>query len=198
MSHGPHAQGSAADPNLTPLLDLVLQLLMFFMICADFKRADRQNPTVNLPVSQSAVPRSSSAKEVINVNLRAYRDQDYERTLDPGDWNDVKRFFRESEVKRARENGQQVPSLVVPARHARKPMTMDVFADWLRDVVRTKDARDAELAQKDKKYKPTELVVNIRAEDAIQYEHVFKLRELCQQSGVKTVTISVKTKNRGG
>src|SRR5262245_8982516 len=198
MSHGPAAQGSSAEPNLTPLLDVVLQLLMFFVLCADFKRADRKNPTVNLPVSQSAVPRSASAKEVINVNLRAYRDQDYERTLDPGDWNDVKRFFRESEVKRARENGQQIPSLVVPAEHARKPMTMDVFAAWLRRKVETKQTSDAKLAQEDKRFRPAELVINIRAEDGIQYEHVFKVREVCQDAGVKTVTISVRTKNRGG
>ena len=36
MSHGPSAEGSNAEPNLTPLLDVVLQLLMFFMMCVNF------------------------------------------------------------------------------------------------------------------------------------------------------------------
>ena len=33
MSHG---STEKCEPNFTPLLDLVLQLVMFFMICANF------------------------------------------------------------------------------------------------------------------------------------------------------------------
>jgi biopolymer transport protein ExbD len=45
-----------ADPNLTPLLDVVLQLIMFFMITVNFA-AERMPGGINLPVAQSMVPR---------------------------------------------------------------------------------------------------------------------------------------------
>ena len=36
MSHGGSDSGVSAEPNMTPLLDLVLQLLMFFIINVNF------------------------------------------------------------------------------------------------------------------------------------------------------------------
>ncbi|MFN6050729.1 MAG: ExbD/TolR family protein, partial [Planctomycetia bacterium] len=36
MSHGGSSDGGNMEPNLTPLLDVVLQLLMFFMMCVNF------------------------------------------------------------------------------------------------------------------------------------------------------------------
>ena len=44
------------DVNLTPLLDLVLQLIMFFIITVNFVRVDQFDESVSLPVAQSAVP----------------------------------------------------------------------------------------------------------------------------------------------
>jgi biopolymer transport protein ExbD len=46
----------SADPNLTPLLDVVLQLIMFFMITVNFA-AERVPGGIHLPVAQSMVPR---------------------------------------------------------------------------------------------------------------------------------------------
>ena len=45
-----------ADPNLTPLLDLVLQLIMFFMITVNFVRTDQFDDAIKLPVATSAMP----------------------------------------------------------------------------------------------------------------------------------------------
>jgi biopolymer transport protein ExbD len=44
-----------AEPNLVPLLDLVLQLVMFFMACTNFAR-ENISETVKLPLAQSARP----------------------------------------------------------------------------------------------------------------------------------------------
>ena len=53
MSHG--AGESGADPDLTPMLDLVMQLLMYFIMVANF--IDQENTAdVYLPVAQSAKP----------------------------------------------------------------------------------------------------------------------------------------------
>jgi biopolymer transport protein ExbD len=59
-----------AEPNLTPLLDLVLQLLMFFMICANFVRA-QANENIQLPVMQSARPLEDTGADVLYLNLSA-------------------------------------------------------------------------------------------------------------------------------
>jgi len=61
--------GGGADPNLTPLLDLVLQLIMFFMITVNFIRVDQFDDSVRLPVAQNATPLDNTAEEFIFLNL---------------------------------------------------------------------------------------------------------------------------------
>src|SRR5579859_3365161 len=56
------------DPNLTPLLDMVLQLIMFFMICVSFvgRESDFE---LRLPVMQHACPPDPvSDRLVLNVD----------------------------------------------------------------------------------------------------------------------------------
>jgi biopolymer transport protein ExbD len=60
-----------ADPNLTPLLDLVLQLIMFFMITVNFVRVDQFDDSIKLPVATSAVAIDSKAEDWIFLNLSA-------------------------------------------------------------------------------------------------------------------------------
>jgi len=55
--------------NLTPLLDLVLQLIMFFMITVNFVRIDQINEDIALPVAQSAVPLDQTAEDYVFLNL---------------------------------------------------------------------------------------------------------------------------------
>src|SRR5260221_260803 len=54
MSHG-GSDASEAEADLTPLLDLVLQLLMFFIINVNFV-TEQVNPDIKLPTSESARP----------------------------------------------------------------------------------------------------------------------------------------------
>lgn len=57
------------DVNLTPLLDLVLQLIMFFMITVNFVRVDQFDEGINLPLSSQAVPMDNSAEDWIFLNM---------------------------------------------------------------------------------------------------------------------------------
>ncbi len=57
------------DVNLTPLLDLVLQLIMFFMITVNFVAADQFDESVSLPVAQSAVPLEATAEKWVFLNV---------------------------------------------------------------------------------------------------------------------------------
>ncbi|MEI7684288.1 MAG: biopolymer transporter ExbD [Planctomycetota bacterium] len=61
--------GEGCDVNLTPLLDLVLQLIMFFMITVNFVRVDQFDDAIHLPVSTNATPLDNTADEYIFLNL---------------------------------------------------------------------------------------------------------------------------------
>jgi biopolymer transport protein ExbD len=70
MSHGAGSDDSV-EPDLTAMLDLVMQLLMYFIMCANF--IDQENTAeVLLPVAQMAKPISRDDSDVLFVNV----DQD--------------------------------------------------------------------------------------------------------------------------
>jgi len=61
-----------AEPNLTPLLDVVFQLITFFMLCINFSQ-DNYDQRVHLPVAGSARPvedtqRVSEDRVALNVD----------------------------------------------------------------------------------------------------------------------------------
>ncbi len=61
-----------AEPNLTPLLDVVFQLITFFMLVINFS-SENYDQRVRLPVAESAVPvaeesRASEDRLVLNVD----------------------------------------------------------------------------------------------------------------------------------
>ena len=68
MSHA-HGGGESGEPNLVPLLDLVFQLIMFFMITVNFVRTDQINEAVLLPVAQAAVPMDRAADNWVFLNM---------------------------------------------------------------------------------------------------------------------------------
>ena len=57
------------DVNLTPLLDLVLQLIMFFMITVNFVRVDQFDESINLPMASQAVPLDNTAEDWVFLNM---------------------------------------------------------------------------------------------------------------------------------
>src|SRR5437879_6565429 len=64
-----NAGGDDVEINLMPLLDLVLQLIMFFIITVNFVAADQFDESVDLPVAQSAVPIEPTAEKWVFLNL---------------------------------------------------------------------------------------------------------------------------------
>jgi len=67
MSHG---STDKCEPNMTPLLDLVLQLVMFFMISANFVM-EQTSIEVRLPEAVSAKALSAEAETVIFLNINS-------------------------------------------------------------------------------------------------------------------------------
>jgi biopolymer transport protein ExbD len=65
--HSTHSEVSA-EPNLVPLLDLVLQLIMFFMMCANFVM-EENDQTIKLPISQMAKPLPEIGPDVLHLSI---------------------------------------------------------------------------------------------------------------------------------
>lgn len=65
--HGGDNEGPV-EPNLMPLLDLVLQLLMFFLIVANFV-AEQSNQDIKLPEATTAVPIDKEGNLVLPLNV---------------------------------------------------------------------------------------------------------------------------------
>jgi biopolymer transport protein ExbD len=68
MSHVPATDSIKAEPNLVPLLDLVFQLIMFFMICVNFV-SEQVNEDIKLPIAQSARPMEKGEVDVLFLNM---------------------------------------------------------------------------------------------------------------------------------
>ena len=71
MSHG-SASDETIEPNLTPLLDLVLQLLMFFMITVNFTQGVT-NTGETLPHSETVAPLDPEGNDPIILSVKPFR-----------------------------------------------------------------------------------------------------------------------------
>lgn len=63
---------ASAEPNLTPILDMVFQLITFFMLVINFKAASL-DMTVKLPVAESARPVDTKGQEdllILNIDSK--------------------------------------------------------------------------------------------------------------------------------
>ena len=68
------------EPNLTPLLDMVLQLVMFFMLCANFVM-EQVNESVKLPLAIEAKALDKTVDNYIILNVVKPMDADKKFTL---------------------------------------------------------------------------------------------------------------------
>src|SRR5947208_16778634 len=57
-----------AEPDLTAMLDVVMQLLMYFIMCANFI-AQENNADVQLPLASAARPLTKDDDDVIFLNV---------------------------------------------------------------------------------------------------------------------------------
>jgi biopolymer transport protein ExbD len=63
-----HGSDQSADPNLTAMLDMVMQLLMYFIMCVNFA-GQEYSEDVKLPDAQSARPAGKGEGEVLWLNV---------------------------------------------------------------------------------------------------------------------------------
>src|SRR6188472_1618960 len=118
----------SAEPNLTPLLDMVFQLITFFMLVINFKSASLEQ-AVQLPVVGSAMPIDTQGHDellVLNVNVEG-------KLLVYGVERDVEQYIAgeaQSSLAAARrvrpelKAGEELPAIVVIRADRRAPFTL--------------------------------------------------------------------------
>ena len=175
MSHGPTAEGSVAEPNLTPLLDVVLQLLMFFMMCVNFV-TEQVNEEVKLPGSASAQPMDKAETDVLFINLKPFVTSEFKDRLPPDVLARVNDKFRDGD-----------PCILVVGKEPMKPIDLKF---WLKQ--RYEDEK------KNSKDGQVNTAVIIRADQNTDYAQVFDLLQLCKVQGYRKLKLRAMTVSGGG
>ncbi len=115
-------------PNLTPILDMVFQLITFFMLVINFKSASL-DLNLKLPVVGSAVPVDTKGQEsllILNIdnqgNLTVYGKQ---VPIKEYIAREAKAAFTEAKLKQSDfQPGQDLPTLVVIRADRSTPFKM--------------------------------------------------------------------------
>ena len=168
MSHGGGGDG-ACEPNLTPLLDLVMQLLMFFMICGNYA-SEQSNEPVNLAFSETA-------KQLTDDSSQTPRDflfltvKPYHPDTNAGDLaNHLSEESRQAVMDKFHDGDAYV---LIVGQDAMKPD--DSLLVWLKtqhdDLL--KKAKDGQL----------HTAVVIRPDGDMDYAVVYRILKYCKDAG---------------
>lgn len=137
MSHGPGAGDVKAEPNLTPLLDVVLQLLMFFIISANFA-TQQVSEHIHLPVMQSARPLDQREMDILFLNLTKEGAVEIVGKDPMKRQNDIKTFLRTFYSDAQRSQGKKAGDVktVVVIRADQSVAYKDVYQlmHWCKEI----------------------------------------------------------------
>src|SRR4051794_39445164 len=112
MSHGGGDEDSA-EPDLTALLDLVMQMLMFFIINVNFV-SEQVSADIKLPTSSSARPIDKADPRALFLNQKMMTEE-FRNKLTP---DQVRKFRQVSSV------------VLIPGL---EPKTLSETRTWLKD-----------------------------------------------------------------
>jgi biopolymer transport protein ExbD len=76
---------SEAEPDFTPLLDVVLQLLMFFIMCVRFV-PNQGGELIKLPDAKEGHMIDASDSHTIFLNVRPYEENYFRKRFTPEEW----------------------------------------------------------------------------------------------------------------
>jgi biopolymer transport protein ExbD len=178
MSHGGGGEGSAAEPNLTPLLDVVLQLLMFFMMCVNFVN-EQVNEDITLPKSQAVKPMDKADTDVLYINLKPFALKDFQDRLPADVLARAEQRFHEGDE-----------CILIPGK---EPMRRADLKVWLKQ-----QHDDAEELAKARGGKEVNTAIVIRAHKEADYAQVFDILQECKNVGYTRLKLRALTKNTPG
>jgi biopolymer transport protein ExbD len=157
MSHG--SEENEADPNLTPLLDLVLQLLMFFIINVNFV-SEQVNPDITLPQSESARPLDRPIEGDLYLNQKS-RSQAYMSRLPESD----------------RERLRAAESIILVT--GKSPMSMLEARAWLKE----------QYERAEKKGTVKDVTIHFRPDGDLEVNELMKLMNACKVAGFQKLQV---------
>ena len=171
MAHG-HGSGETIEPNLTPLLDLVLQLLMLFMICGNY--ASESNDPVNLARSQTAkqladTERADPSGPNQDHDFLFLTVKPYLREANNGDL--AAHIAPESRDFLLAKYGDGDAYVIVPGHDAMRPG--DELLVWLQDQYK-------KLSEKNNGQVNTSVVIRPSAD--MDYAAVYRILRLCKDA----------------
>src|SRR5690242_17475258 len=178
MSHGHAGGGVSAEPNLTPLLDVVLQLLMFFMMCVNFVN-EQVNEDIKLPKSLAVKPMDKAEADYLFINVKPFAWKDFQDRLPSDVLARLQDKFREGDE-----------CVLVPGK---EPMRRNELQIWLKQQY--EDAR--QLAEQ-RGAKSVNTAVVIRAHKEADYGQVFEILQMCKNVGYRRLMLRALTKNTPG
>ena len=195
MSHG-GGGGEVVEPNLTPLLDLVMQLLMFFIICVRFV-TDQVKAEIQVPDNQEdpTVTRFiGPEKASLKAQLGDARYLEVERlyNLFKGSAKEIaiaNESFKPGEAMVVTQ-GKTDPLYLRKGGRRKNSDRINDVAGWLRDAFQElpKDAEGNKVVKK----------VRIRADRNVEYQDVHAWAEVCRQNQFKELTYGVMIPTPGG
>jgi biopolymer transport protein ExbD len=168
MSHG---GDSEAEPDLVPLLDLVLQLLMFFIINVNFV-TEQVNPDIKLPTSESARPIDKADTGALFLNQKSMKAKEFVNKLSPAD----------QERLRNQDSVVLIPGL--------EPKTLLETRSWLKDKY-----DDALKLSPDGEVKTA---IVFRPDADLELDQLFKLMNYCKAAGFKKLKVRAVVRSGGG
>jgi biopolymer transport protein ExbD len=178
MSHGTGGDSAHTEPNLTPLLDVVLQLLMFFMMCVNFV-SEQVNEEIRLPRSQAVKPMDKADTDVLFINLKPFALKDFQDRLPAEKLYRVQERFNEGDE-----------CILVPGK---EPMRRNDLKVWLKQQY-----EDAKRIAESKGAKEVNTAIVIRAHRDSDYVQVFEILQMCKSIGYTRLKLRALTKNSPG
>ncbi|MBL8824723.1 MAG: biopolymer transporter ExbD [Planctomycetia bacterium] len=182
--------------NLTPLLDLVLQLIMFFLACINFA-AEQVSGNVQLPLSSSAQEiQPKTEQEYIMINIELVRKD----RLSPAGT-----IVMTSEGKPVRDpivprtfrfrilGGEDITILDRPDQKAlglgRAMNRMKILAQDLRLRMAARDKIPVD------SIKELRVPVIVRADVETEYKLIYDLIQQCRNAGFQRIELRAYTRN---
>jgi biopolymer transport protein ExbD len=163
MSHG---SSDKCEPNFTPLLDLVLQLVMFFMLCANFV-LDQTDVDIKLPkaIAASVLGKSEDYPPIyLNVNKQG------DVVLAPSD------RYKDSAGNETALLQNPVTVLTFLKRRANEDRDAQIY-------------KNPELKSKKREELPLRSAVILRVDSSCPFEKTYAIMKACRQAGYLRVQL---------
>jgi biopolymer transport protein ExbD len=155
--------------NLTPLLDVVLQLIMFFLITVNFERQNYYKG-LTLPAVQVAVPVDPKSRD---------RPEN-----DPDNW-----VF----LNLTKDGQLIIPNVETMQYDDNKGLALDTTlqSKLERFLNRTREKMERFAKYNNKPLDQVRPVIVLRADQDVRYEHVYNILDLCNNAGYRNWQLRV-------